>query len=300
MGQFVKAIEVWVPGLHELRLELGSAYYGSLEGFRGASEGMTFGLGEGLPGKTWEKGRPTILKDLHDPLFLRTEAADQAGLACAVAMPVFCGEFLQAVVVLFCGSETATGALEVWHNPQQSDFELRLEDGYFGELERFEWITRNLTIMRGRGLPGKAWADAAPVMIENLGESSAFLRASKAAEVGMTTGLAIPLSLREDNVQIFTLLSAKGTPIANRFEVWKPDEKRSSLSFVAGAAVSGEDLAQRYAAQAGCAAGEGALGQAWVTGRPAIHLGDFGDGEAYFALPVIHQGELAAVVGMVL
>ena len=300
MGQFVKAVEVWIPGIRELRLELGSAYYGELENFRHASEGMTFGLGEGLPGKTWEKGRPVILKDLHDPLFQRTEAADRAGLACAVALPVFCGEFLQAVVVMYCGSETATGALEVWHNPQQSDFELRLEDGYFGDLDRFEWITRKLTIMRGRGLPGQAWSDAAPVIIENLGESTAFLRASKAAEVGMTTGLAIPLSLREEDVQIFTLLSAKGTPIANRFEIWKPDSTRQSLEFVAGTAISGENLMQRYSGQNGLKGGESALGQAWVTGRPAIHVGDFGDGAAFFALPVINQGELAAVVGLVL
>lgn len=299
MGQFVKAVEVWIPSVSGLTLELGSSHYGELEGFREASIDLTFAPGEGLPGRTWAQARPIILKDLQDPLFVRSESAIAAKLACAVSLPVFCGEFLQAVVILFCGDEKSTGALEVWQNPEESDCELRLEDGYFGDLDRFEWITRNLTIMRGRGLPGQAWSEAGPVIIDNLGESSTFLRASKAAEVGMTTGLAIPLNLQENDVQILTLLSTRGTPIASTFEIWKPDPSHEGLVYASGVSLNDDSPAIAYQGKI-VSRGEGIVGQVWMTGRPAIHENHEEKGAAVFAMPVINRGELTGVVVMAL
>jgi hypothetical protein len=77
------------------------------------------------------------LGELKNGAFLRAAAADEAGIACGAAVPVFAGEFLQAVLMLFCskGDEIA-GTVEVWSNPAGSDDELKSAVGYCGELVR--------------------------------------------------------------------------------------------------------------------------------------------------------------------
>ena len=139
MQQFVKAIEIWVPSsTRGMSLVLGSSYYGDLEEFKKASEAMVFDFDHGLPGKTWAQGEPIVLTDLTANYFQRAEAATQAGIFCGISIPVFCGEFLQAVVILFCGGgKDSVGALELWENNNGSNSELKLVDGYYGELERF-------------------------------------------------------------------------------------------------------------------------------------------------------------------
>lgn len=66
-----------------------------------------------------------------------------------------------------------------------------------------------------------------------------------------------------------TFLSALGTPIVRRFEIWVPDTRRGGLVFQAGIGEEGEDLAKAYAA---CTIerGAGTLGHAWRAGIPAI------------------------------
>ena len=81
--------------------------YGPLSEFRAVSEQMRFGFDEGLPGKAWASGHPVILKKFENSYFRRTEAAKAVGLTCGVAVPVFAGEQLTAVVVFFCGDDEA-------------------------------------------------------------------------------------------------------------------------------------------------------------------------------------------------
>ncbi len=300
MKQFVKAIEIWVPGVNGSVLELASAYYGELEDFKKASESMQFAYDDGLPGKTWSTGRPIVLTDLDNSYFQRAEAAHRAGIACAVSFPVLCGDFLQAVVVLFCGSgKDVVGVMEVWQNPEDGSKELSLVDGYYGALEKFEFISRRLTIMYDRGLPGVAWAKGHPVIIDNLGSTNSFLRAAKAAEAGITTGLAIPFFNNDSHVQILALLSARGTPIARRFEIWLPDASKEALHFDSGQSYAGDDLGKQYE-DISIKKGEGPIGEAWLEGRPLVAQDESDGGAAMIVLPVIRNGSLNSVVCLVL
>ena len=300
MKQFVKAVEIWVPGTRNKVLELGSAYYGELENFKTISESMSFAFGEGLPGKTWSTGRAIVLNDINNnSYFQRAEAAKQASIDSGISIPIFCGEFLQAVIILFCGGEDVNGAMEVWHNTNSGHNELSLVDGYYGKLEKFEWVSRRLTIMRGRGLPGSAWAQARPVVMDDLGSSSAFLRASHAAEVGITTGLAIPFNYMKSDVEILTLLSATGTPIARRFEIWTPNVDRTHLQFDSGQCEAGTDLGFRYN-DTTITKGEGPMGESWLSGRPLVADIDPHEGNAMIVLPVIKDCTLNAMVCLVL
>ena len=296
--QFIKAIEIWVPGTDSPELELVSASYGDLEAFKHTSETMRFAYDEGLPGKTWSTGRPIVLTDFSKSYFQRAQAAEQAGIECGLSFPVFCGDFLQAVVVLFCGGgANVVGAMEVWHNA--TDSELELVDGYYGEMERFEWVSRRLAIMKGRGLPGSAWQKGKPVIIDDIGNTNSFLRASNAAKVGITTGLAIPYFNMGPDVQVLVFLSAKGTPIARRFEIWLPDAENDTLRFDDGQCVAGRDLAAQYAGSS-IKKGEGLLGQCWLTGRPTVASVKDEDGDVIIVLPVIDQGSLTSIVSLVL
>lgn len=296
MQLFIKAAEVWQLDAASKNLRLSAGHYGGLEDFEAASKELTFGFGEGLPGETWSQACPQIWKDLTSDAFKRTLLADQAGIACGLSIPIFAGEVLLAVVVLFCGrGEEVTGAVEVWKNEPDSETELRLEAGYYGELERFEWISQRLTILRGRGLPGGAWATGRPLVIENLGESNTFLRARNAAEAGITTGLAVPF-IDAERVRVVGFLSAKGTPIVKRFEIWLVDEKRLRLRIDAGHCESGTDLQALYS-DVSYAKGQGTLGEIWLTGRPEIVKSDAGD-EATLWVPQFVEGRLVAVVGL--
>lgn len=301
MQLFLKAAEIWQPDARGVSLRLSSSYYGDLVEFADVSQDMTFDFGEGLPGAAWAARRPLVWTDLGIGAFKRTEAAAQAGIACGIAIPILVGDFLLAVAVLFCGkAEAVIGAVEVWENPPGSDTELRLTDGYYGDLERFEWVSRRLSIMRGRGLPGGAWELGGPLILNDLGSSNTFLRARNAAEAGITTGLAMPYLDTEDGVQVLTLLSAKGTPIARRFEIWTPDGESEALRFAAGHCEAGTDLTAKYAGVA-VSKGEGPLGEVWLSGKPQVTAGGAAaSGEPTIVLPVIARARLAAVVALVL
>lgn len=301
MERFVKAIEVWAPSSENLVLELTSSFYGHLKDFKKTSEVMSFPFDHGLPGKTWAAGHPLVLSDLDNSYFLRAKEAKLANITCCISVPVYSGEFLQAVVVLFCGGgKDVAGALELWHQPDKNgQKELRLVDGYYGELKEFEWLSRRISIMYSRGLPGKAWSDNQPVLIQDIGSSDSFLRASHAAEAGITTGLAMPIHLPDSQVQILTFLSAKGTPIARRFEIWMPTEDRSCLKFHAGKCELETDLTARYTDTV-VQKGKGPMGIAWLTGRPMVADLPSEEGDAIVVLPTLNNGFLESVVCLIL
>ncbi|MCB1339481.1 MAG: GAF domain-containing protein [Pseudooceanicola sp.] len=213
---FIQVTEVWVPA--DGRLVLAGGDYGDLAAFAEASRATSFGQGEGLPGKAWAEARPVVLKGFDGSYFKRTEAASEAGLTSAVAIPVFAGKDLKAVLVVLCGDDAnRTGAIEVWH---EADGLLMLDDGYYGAAKHFEWVSQHTHFPLGQGLPGGVWAAETPMLMRDLGSGYRFIRADSAARAGLTTGLGLPIPVPGDKTFVLTLLSAKGTPIARRFELW--------------------------------------------------------------------------------
>ena len=301
MTYFIKAAEVWLLDQSGDFLVLGSSYYGEPEApatqeFRDASQAMRFAVTEGLPGQTWAARRPLIWKDLNTGHFRRKELAAQANLVCGLSIPVFAGEFLLGVVVLFCGArDNVSGVVEVWRNRDFYDNELHLLDGYYGHLEKFEYLSRHLTLMRGRGLPGLAWSQGGPVIMTNLAESNSFLRARNAAECNLTSGLAIPFFYTQRDIQVVAFLSTDITPAAARFEVWRPDQAGRYLLFDQGCSANGEDLKAVYRSKA-YDRGESALGRVWLNGRPLVEKARDGEQGASVYIPCVDGGFLKAIV----
>jgi hypothetical protein len=307
MKTFIRACEVWVPSADRTMLEFGGGLYGKAKRLAAVSRALCFGRGEGLPGHAWEQGRPIVLKVFEGSYFRRTAAAHADGITCGIAVPIFAGDFLTSVLVIFCGDDEAhAGAIELWHNDPAESADMTLVDGYYGTTaDTFEYMSRRTTIRRGNGLPGMAWESGTPVFMEDLGKASRFLRADSAIKVGINRGFAIPCPVRSADNYVLTFLSALGTPIARRFEVWQPDASRQHLQLMGGFCEAGgridavpEHLALDY--------GQGTIGKVFLTGVPAVSDNASSEPAGYgaaaeigleslLAMPVIQAGRLAAV-----
>jgi hypothetical protein len=309
MKTFVKVIEVWVPGRDRTRLELGEGIYGPYKSFREVSELKRFSYNEGLPGRAWASARPVVLTQFDDSYFRRADAARQVGLTAGIAVPVFAGDFLLAVVVFLCGDDQEHGgAIEVWGQDPLNAGEMTLIDGYFGTLEHFAALSKNVKLPFGSGLPGGVWERRMPMIIADLGRAKTFLRSRGAEEAGMTTGLGIPCLRGPDQVYAVTFLSARQTPIARRFEIWVP-ASGGGLIFADGHCEQDPDLEMGYRSSS-IAKGEGTIGRVWLTGVPAVceHLeadnsvagqsARLAGLKSMLALPVIDNAMLTAVVAM--
>lgn len=308
MKTFIQVCEIWVPSKDRTLLEYQAGLYGVHTRFRQASDRICFGYDEGLPGKAWAARHPIILRDLRHSYFKRGEAAQAEGLTCAVAMPIFAGDYLLAVVVLFCGDdEDHVGAIELWRNDPVQSHDMGLEEGYYGIAENFEFISRRTQFRPGFGLPGMVWQSGKPVLMGDLWNSEKFLRRDDARKAGLSKGLGLPFLYDPGQNYVMTFLSAMGTPIARRFELWAPTEDRSALVFSAGHCDRQADFAQDYAATR-LTWGDSLIGRVWALGLPAVSesIGDESsdvgasarkaDLRSMLAMPVLESGRLKAIV----
>jgi hypothetical protein len=301
MKTFIKVTEIWIPTKDRTRLEFSAGLYGDLNEFRVASEKESFAYDEGLPGKAWAAGHPVVLTEFDNSYFKRTRSAKKAGLTCGIAMPVFSGEFIMAVVVFLCGDDQHhAGAIEVWSNSLERNTELAAVDGYYGTLDDFERLSGKISFTKGAGLPGLVWETCMPVLIEDLGLSTTFIRSADARKAGITTALGIPVSVVANQAYIMTFLSAKATPIAKRIQIWAPDQSGQRLLCQAGYSKQNDELAEIFETIS-VRKGEGLLGRVWLTGVPAIKNNSGiavteGGLSSMLAMPVIDNGHLKAVV----
>ncbi|MEV8466947.1 GAF domain-containing protein [Fluviibacterium sp. DFM31] len=295
---FIEVTEIWVP--KDGRLVLDSGSYGTLDGFAAASGEESFALGEGLPGKAWAEARPVVLKGFEGSYFKRTEAAAAAGLTSAVAVPVFAGDELRAVLVVLCGDDAnRTGAVEVW---EEKDGLLMLDDGYYGAAKHFEWVSQHTHFPKGQGLPGGVWSANTPMLMRDLGSGYRFIRAESAGAAGLTTGLGLPIPVPGGKSFVLTLLSARGTPIARRFEIW--DARKAKVGH-ANEAVLVDGICAREGplwsdeTERRVSAWKGLIGKVLGSGLPVLESGAPGLAAGYdsmVALPIFHGSELAHIV----
>lgn len=303
MKTFIKVIEIWIPDKERTQLEFGSGLYGSLTDFERISEKQRFAYDEGLPGKAWAAGHPIVLSRFEDSYFKRTAEAQKAGLTCGIAIPIFSGDFLLAVVVFLCGDDQEqAGAIEVWCNETAKGDTLQVLDGYYGALEHFEALSRQIKLSRDQGIPGRAWAAGMPVLVEDIGKMVGFPRTEEAQKAGVATGLGIPFIHSDEQVYVISFLSANATPIAKRIQIWIPDPDRGQLICRQSYSKNSNNLAEIFETLT-VDKGVGALGRVWLTGMPSIsgnreeaYNVELDDLSSMLSIPVIEQGRLKAIV----
>ncbi|RZI77334.1 MAG: GAF domain-containing protein [Variovorax sp.] len=290
MKTFIRVIEYWVPTEDGSLLEFGGGLFGDATRFAAVSNNLCFGRGEGLPGHAWDTGHPIVLKELDGSYFRRAAAAKAAGLTCGIAVPIFKGDKISAVAVIFCGDDEAhAGAIELWGNDPEASYDMTLVDGYYGTTgDTFEFISRATAFRRGNGLPGMAWASQKPVFLPDLGKGSGFLRADGAVKVGINRGFAIPCSTLDGSNYVMAFLSALATPIARRVETWEPDASGTALRRTLGFS---ETQGTSSTPDTVPLADGGPLARAFATGVPAV-------AEPMIAIPVAPQGRITAVMAL--
>ena len=217
------------------------------------------------------------------------------------------------MVVFLCGDERQyDGAIELWRDDCLSG--MSLIDGYYGKLEKFEWLSKRIKFPRGIGLPGRVWESGLPLLMGDLAHSHDFLRAKGAAEANLTTGIGIPFYSKQESRQekgeiesVITFLSSNEAPVAKRFEVWRPDIDNDHLYFEAGIE-QGSPIVEKLDPLRIINRGEGTIGSVWKTGNPAIsneaklELIKSGYNKAaqgfdsLLAFPIIHKNTLNSVV----
>lgn len=265
---FIRVTEIWVPSPDKSRLEFGGGLYGERKDFEAVSRKMTFAFDEGLPGKAWAQRHPVVLKDFRSSYFLRTDAALAAGLTCGIAIPMFSGYGIKAVLVLLCSAnEENSGAIEVWTNDPARSTHLAFSDGYFGASDGFEAVAQGMAFAKGEGLPGLVWEQGIPVLMENLRRRSQFVRWKEARKWGLSRGLGLPCSYEPGRTWVTTLLSGQETPIARRFEVWLP--VNGGLNFHSGMCDANRSYALDYQAK-WIGQGEGFIGKTLQSGVPSV------------------------------
>lgn len=299
---FIQVSEIWVP--EGERLIYAGGDYNGRAAFEETSRQTSFAKGEGLPGKAWAEARPVVLKAFDGSYFQRAQAAKEAGLTSAVALPVFAGPTLKSVLVVLCGDDAARiGAIEIWTGDR--DGMLMLDDGYYGAAEEFEFVSQHTHFPKGQGLPGGVWAAQAPILMRDLGSGYKFIRASAAGKAGLTTGLGLPVPVPGDTPYVLTLLSARGTPVARRFEIW---DARAGND---GKAVLRDGVCEREGAlwrDDGCGTRgavpmaspwKGAVGQVLGSGLPMVVRGGSGlpaEYDSFVGLPIYRDEVLTHVV----
>jgi hypothetical protein len=295
MKTLIRVVEVWVPDADGYLLELADGLYGNAVDFGRFSRDMCFGKGEGLPGRVWEEARPIILKDLQGSYFRRRLAAKAAGLGSGVALPVYAGDTLKAVLVFFTdGGSADAGAIELWHNDPRVTTDLTLVDGYYGSASQdFAKASRDAYLNRGAGLPGLAWQRGGAVFMDGLAGNPKFLRAAEAGPAGISHGVALPCPVPGNDTYVLTFLSAFTTPIASRVESWVADGATHWPKRSFGHCESAGPLPAGQPATPGFE--QEAVSAVFRSGVPAIRKGSAMSAGGLVALPVYSEGAVSEV-----
>lgn len=313
---FIKAAEVWLPSGDGSLLEFGSGAYGPAKRLAAVSREQCWGRGEGLPGHAWDESKPVLLRQFEGSYFRRTEAAQAAGLDCAVAWPLLVHDRLTSVLVLFCGHDAATASgLELWHHDARTGNDMTLVDGAYGaNAQTFESISHQTHLARGTGLPGQAWDRGEAVFLENLPASSErFVRAEEAAAVGLLRGLAIPVATQREENHAVTFLAGSTLPLARRIERWVLEQTTVQLRRVyafselhGGASVVEATLPFSALTPAGSIAKAFASGAPAISDWPAAEPGAPAAAATaigswvLLAIPVMREGAVVEVVALYL
>lgn len=187
------AFEIWRPRADGQQMVWADGFYGDLRDFQAVSRTTAFAPGEGLPGQVLASRAPILFENLSMQRgFVRSDAAAEAALEAGLGFPVLDGDALQQVVLLLTSAQTPiTRVMEVWKPDPQGV--LALDAGYYGPLDDFAAISRATRFERGVGLPGRVFAERAPVVFERLTREAGFIRYDAAARAGLDAALGFPV-----------------------------------------------------------------------------------------------------------
>lgn len=189
----------------------------------------------------------------------------------AWAWPVIDRDQVTSVVVMYCSTAgEVRAAIELWTG-RAGRSELCLASANYTGLDRFAKLSPHISFPKGSGLPGLTWETNIPQVLEGLGTSPRFMRASGAEAEGLGIGFALPCISGSSLQAVALLLSGKARPIARVYETWLPRQRAGSLRLARtdGAYVSAPAL-KKASRQLDVPAGDTWIGRAWATRKPEV------------------------------
>lgn len=165
---------------------------------------------------------------------------------------------------------------EIW-TPDANNNYLSVSSAWYGQLDSFEEYSANFRFACGEGLPGKAWKEERPVVLQDF-EESVFLRTEAAHKAGLTAAVAIPIFSRETLMAVIVMLCGDKDSAVGAIEVWQDDH------------LSGMGLVNGYYGEQGrfewlskmirFPKGVGVPGSVWKSGNPMV-VGDLGKSDSF-------------------
>lgn len=227
-------------------------------------------------------------------------------VAAVLAFPIYrAGHIVSVLAFAAAADPAALGVFEIWEPHGEFD-EVKLTQGYYSQLDRFQNVSSFIRFEKGSGLPGLVWQRRCAVVHNDLPNHPDFLRAAGASAEALTTAVGVPI-FDDDFVASVVLISSAKSPLARGIEIWIPDADGFSLlegaypsldfcfHLPAGARLDRDTglpgLAQQLGGacvsdQAGCYAAGRSLSDEQAFGRRGL------------ALPYYDHAELASVVVM--
>ncbi len=149
-------------------------------------------------------------------------------VAAALVFPIYRDGHIMSVVAFAAAADPAAlGVFEIWE-PHGEFEEVKLTQGYYSKLDRFQNVSSFIRFEKGSGLPGAAWQRHCAVVHNDLANHPDFLRAAGASAEELTTAVGIPI-FDDDFVASVVLISSAKSPLARGVEIWIPDSDGFSL-----------------------------------------------------------------------
>jgi hypothetical protein len=181
-------------------------------------------------------------------------------------------------------------AVEVWVPDGQL---LHRASGAYGQNEAFAEASAELTLEKGRGLPGAAFQSRKPEVWHELGPS--FVRAESARLSGLDAAVALPFFRGNELTAIVVFFCGSRAQTGGCIEVWAPGE-RGRLEHVDGyygKLAAFEAVSQEHT----FALGEGLPGQVWQRGLPQI-VADLAHSSAFVRAEAARENGIKAGLGL--
>lgn len=175
--------------------------------------------------------------------------------------------------------KTFIRTLEYWL-PSPGGSLLEFGGGLFGEAKRFEAATRNLCFGRGEGLPGQAWEEGHPIMLNSL-EGANFRRGAAARAAGLTCAIALPVFVAEELSAVVVLFCGDDADHAGAIELWQNQpEESSDMTLLEGYYGTTGDTFEFLSRSTSFRPGTGLPGRAWESQAP-VFMPDLGRGSGF-------------------
>lgn len=181
-------------------------------------------------------------------------------------------------------------ACEVW-TPSDDRSMLEFSSGLFGQATAFAAVSRAMCFGRGEGLPGRAWDQGRPIVLNQL-SGSYFRRAAAAAAADIHCAVAMPIFLRDELSAVLVLFCGDSAKGAGALELWHNDPRVSTdMTLVAGHFGAGGDALETLSRDAYLPRGTGLAGLAWQRSA-AVLIDDLGQS------PLFLRGDSTEKIGI--